>query len=46
MRPDSGEYPAAVARTWLLTFGQLSRDRPAAIELPRLWQKVGYGCTA
>ena len=33
---DSGEYPASVARTWLLTFGQLSGDRPAAIELLRL----------
>ncbi len=33
---DSGEYPASVARTWLLTFGLLSGDRPAAVELLRL----------
>jgi tetratricopeptide (TPR) repeat protein len=33
---DSGEYPASVARTWLLTFGRLSGDRPAAVELLRL----------
>ena len=33
---DSGEYPASVARTWLLTFRQLSGDRPAAVELLRL----------
>ena len=34
---DSGEYPASVARTWLLTFGQLSGDRPAAVDLLRLY---------
>ena len=33
---ESGEYPASVARTWLLTFGQLAGDRPAAVELLRL----------
>ena len=33
---DSDEYPASVARTWLLTFRQLSGDRPAAVELLRL----------
>jgi Tfp pilus assembly protein PilF len=33
---DAGEYPASVARTWLLTIGQLSEDRPAAVELLRL----------
>ena len=33
---ESGEYPASVARTWLLAFGQLSGDRPAAVELLRL----------
>ena len=33
---DSDEYPASVARTWLLTFGKLTGDRPAAAELLRL----------
>jgi hypothetical protein len=33
---ESGEYPASVARTWLLAFGQLASDRPAAVELLRL----------
>ena len=33
---DAGEYPASVARTWLLTVEQLSNDRPAAVELLRL----------
>src|SRR6266566_1324601 len=33
---ESGEYPASVARTWLLTFRQLAGDRPAAVELLRL----------
>jgi Tfp pilus assembly protein PilF len=33
---EAGEYPASVARTWLLTIGQLSADRPAAVELLRL----------
>jgi Tfp pilus assembly protein PilF len=33
---DAGEYPSSVARTWLLTFGQLPGDRPAAVELLRL----------
>jgi Tfp pilus assembly protein PilF len=33
---DAGEYPASVARTWLLTSGQLAGDRPAAVELLRL----------
>ena len=33
---ESGEYPASVARTWLLSFGQLAGDRPAAVELLRL----------
>jgi tetratricopeptide (TPR) repeat protein len=33
---DAGEYPASVARTWLLTIAQLSADRPAAVELLRL----------
>ena len=33
---DAGEYPASVARTWLLTIGQLSADRPAAVDLLRL----------
>jgi hypothetical protein len=33
---DSGEYPASVARTWLLTVGQLAGERPAAVELLRL----------
>ena len=33
---DSDEYPASVARTWLLNFGRLSAERPAAVELLRL----------
>ena len=33
---DSAEYPASVARTWLLNFTQLSGERPAAVELLRL----------
>ena len=33
---DSVEYPASVARTWLLSFTQLSADHPAAVELLRL----------
>ncbi|HTS97656.1 MAG TPA: FxSxx-COOH system tetratricopeptide repeat protein [Streptosporangiaceae bacterium] len=33
---ESAEYPASVARTWLLHFDQLSRERPAAVELLRL----------
>jgi Tfp pilus assembly protein PilF len=33
---ESGEYPASVARTWLLTFGQLAGERPDAVELLRL----------
>ena len=33
---DSGEYPASVAGTWLLNFGRLSAERPAAVELLRL----------
>ena len=33
---DSGEYPVSVARTWLLAFGQLSGNRPAAVDLLRL----------
>ena len=33
---ESGEYPASVARTWLLAFGQLAGDHPAAVELLRL----------
>jgi Tfp pilus assembly protein PilF len=38
---DAGEYPASVARTWLLTIGQLSEDRPAAAELLRLCAFLG-----
>jgi hypothetical protein len=33
---DSGEYPASVARTWLLTFRELASERPAGVELLRL----------
>jgi tetratricopeptide (TPR) repeat protein len=33
---DSAEYPASVARTWLLSFTDLSVERPAAVELLRL----------
>ena len=33
---DSGEYPASVARTWLLAFRKLSGHHPAAVELLRL----------
>ena len=33
---ESEEYPASMARTWLLTLGQLSAQRPAAVELLRL----------
>ena len=33
---DSGEYPASVAGTWLLSFTQLSGEHPAAVELLRL----------
>ena len=33
---ESEEYPASVARTWLLSLGQLSGERPAAVELLRL----------
>ena len=33
---DSAEYPASVARTWLLSFTQLSAEHPAAVELLRL----------
>ena len=33
---NRSEYPASVARTWLLSFGQLSGERPAAVELLRL----------
>lgn len=33
---DSDEYPVSVARTWLLHFEELSRERPASIELLRL----------
>ncbi len=33
---DSAEYPASVARTWLLSFTQLSGEHPAAVELLRL----------
>lgn len=32
----SAEYPASVARTWLLSFRQLSGEHPAAAELLRL----------
>jgi Tfp pilus assembly protein PilF len=33
---ESEEYPASVARTWLLSMDQLSGERPAAVELLRL----------
>ena len=33
---ESEEYPASVARTWLLSLAQLSGERPAAVELLRL----------
>jgi tetratricopeptide (TPR) repeat protein len=33
---ESAEYPDSVARTWLLHFDQLQRQRPAALELLRL----------
>ena len=33
---NSAEYPASVARTWLLSFRQLSGEHPAAVELLRL----------
>ena len=33
---DSNEYPASVARTWLLNIGRLSAEHPAAVELLRL----------
>jgi Tfp pilus assembly protein PilF len=33
---DSDEYPASVARTWLLHFDDLCRECPAAVELLRL----------
>jgi tetratricopeptide (TPR) repeat protein len=33
---DSAEYPASVARTWLLSFMQLSDEHPAAVELLQL----------
>jgi Tfp pilus assembly protein PilF len=33
---SSEEYPESVARTWLLHFDSLQRDRPATIELLRL----------
>ena len=33
---ESEEYPASVARTWLLSLTQLSSERPAAVELLRL----------
>jgi tetratricopeptide (TPR) repeat protein len=33
---ESGEYPASVARTLLLSLAQLSSERPAAVELLRL----------
>jgi Tfp pilus assembly protein PilF len=33
---ESEEYPASVARTWLLSMGQLFGERPAAVELLRL----------
>ena len=33
---DSAEYPESVARTWLLSFTQLSDEHPAAVELLRL----------
>ena len=33
---ESDEYPASVARTWLLSLAQLSEERPAAVEVLRL----------
>jgi hypothetical protein len=33
---ESEEYPASVARTWLLSMEQISGERPAAVELLRL----------
>ena len=33
---ESDEYSVSVARTWLLSLGQLSGERPAAVELLRL----------
>jgi Tfp pilus assembly protein PilF len=33
---NSAEYPASVARTWLLSFRQLADEHPAAVELLRL----------
>jgi tetratricopeptide (TPR) repeat protein len=33
---DSAEYPESVARTWLMSFSQLSKERPAAADLLRL----------
>jgi Tfp pilus assembly protein PilF len=33
---NSAEYPATVARTWLMSFSQLSNERPAAVDLLRL----------
>ncbi len=33
---DSAEYPASVARTWLLSFMHLSDEHPAVVELLRL----------
>ena len=33
---EETEYPASVARTWLLSFTQLSTEHPAAVELLRL----------
>ena len=33
---ESDEYPASVARTWLLSMEQLASERPAAVELLRL----------
>lgn len=32
----SAEYPASVAQTWLMSFSQLSSERPAAVDLLRL----------
>jgi tetratricopeptide (TPR) repeat protein len=33
---ESYEYPASVARTWLLHFDELRREQPAAVDLLRL----------
>jgi tetratricopeptide (TPR) repeat protein len=33
---NSTEYPASVARTWLMSFSQLLNERPAAVDLLRL----------